>query len=238
MICLLVSANVSFAQRLHTPNYSDSDYITDTLRMNNYTYICDTLKHARITLRNIEDHPGRDEVCYADGTPLEEELATSLHLDAVVMTIGIDTHLQNIVNDAFSQEQAECLGGRLLHLVLNISSSSGEITDVYFNFPASTGYADIPVEVYRSMEVRFKNEICFELTDLGRKLNYCLLSWLQCPKGRAEESASETEEDADGGTTSGNNNSLQTSLGGVVTDRGTASGGGLSTPTIGGLVTP
>ena len=206
--------------------------------MGDYTYICDTLKHIHITLRNLEDHPGRDEVCYADGTPLEEALAFSLYLETIVMTSGIDTHIQQIVNDAFSQEQVESLEGRKLRIELNISSSSGEITDVYFNFPAYTGYADIPVEVYRSMEVRFKNEICFELTDLGRKLNYCLLSWLQCPKGRAEESASETEEDADGGTTSGNNNSLQTSLGGVVTDRGTASGGGLSTPTIGGLVTP
>ena len=237
-MCIVCSIGGCFAQRRNTPNRTASDYTTDTLRMGDYTYICDTLKHIHITLRNLEDHPGRDEVCYADGTPLEEALAFSLYLETIVMTSGIDTHIQQIVNDAFSQEQVESLEGRKLRIELNISSSSGEITDVYFNFPAYTGYADIPVEVYRSMEVRFKNEICFELTDLGRKLNYCLLSWLQCPKGRAEESASETEEDADGGTTSGNNNSLQTSLGGVVTDRGTASGGGLSTPTIGGLVTP
>ena len=197
LICLLVAgANSCFAQRRNTPNRTANDYTTDTLRMGDYTYICDTLKHVHVTLRNIEDHPGREELCYADGVPLEEELAFSLYIETVVMTSGIDTHLQNIVNDAFSQEQVESLEGRKLRIELNISSSSGEITDVYFNFPAMTGYADIPIDVYRNMEVRFKNEICFELTDLGRKLNYCLLSWTQCPKGRVEEIHNNGENDA------------------------------------------
>ena len=197
LICLLVAgANSCFAQRRNTPNRTANDYTTDTLRMGDYTYICDTLKHVHVTLRNIEDHPGREELCYADGTQLEEELAFSLYIETVVMTSSIDTHLQNIVNDAFSQEQVESLEGRKLRIELNISSSSGEITDVYFNFPAMTGYADIPIDVYRNMEVRFKNEICFELTELGRKLNYCLLSWTQCPSGRVEEIHNNGENDA------------------------------------------
>ena len=128
--------------------------------MGDYTYICDTLKHIHITLRNLEDHPGREDLCYADGTPLEEALAFSLYLETIVMTSGKDTHLQQIVNDAFSQEQVESLEGRKLRIELNISSSSGEITDVYFNFPASTGYADIPVEVYDwSVDVNLRGQI-------------------------------------------------------------------------------
>ncbi|MBR5830925.1 MAG: DUF5043 domain-containing protein [Tidjanibacter sp.] len=112
------------------------------------------------------------------------------------MSESRNRHLHNIVDEAFSQEQAESLDGRPLHIVLNISSSSGEITDVYFNYLAYDGYADIPIEVYRNMELRFKNEIFFELTDLGRNLNYCLLSWRQCPRGR-EDSGLEVPEDGE-----------------------------------------
>ena len=228
MICLLVGANSCFAQRRNTPNRTASDYTTDTLRMGDYTYVCDTLKHIHVTLRNLEDHPGREELCYADGTPLEEELAFSLYIETVVMTSGIDTHLQQIVNDAFSQEQVKKLEGRKLQIELNISSSSGEITDVYFNFPAMTGYADIPIEVYRSMEVRFKNEICFELTELGRKLNYCLLSWRQCPKGRAEALPEEETEENDNETTNTNIGTININQEVPTTNRGTVT-------TIGGV---
>ena len=223
-MCFVCSIGSCFAQRRNTPNRTASDYTTDTLRMGDYTYICDTLKHIHITLRNLEDHPGREDLCYADGTPLEEALAFSLYIETIVMTSGIDTHLQQIVNDAFSQEQVESLEGRKLRIELNISSSSGEITDVYFNFPAFTGYADIPVEVYRSMEVRFKNEICFELTDLGRRLNYCLLSWLQCPEGRTEVVAEEDTEET-------NENEIETEVN-VATPIGSAVSKGTLTPTL------
>ncbi len=216
IICLLCVENC-FAQRMKSWTFTASDYTTDTLQMEGYTYICDTLKQALVTLRNIEDHPGREDLCYADGTPLEAELATSLHLEAVVITSGVDAHIQSIVNDAFSQQQAEQLDGSKLQIVLNISSSSGEVTDVYFNFLAWNGYAKIPIEVYRNMEVRFKSEICFELTDLGRQLNYCLLSWRQCPIGRQE---SEVVLPEDGG------------------EQLEMPSGGLNNPTSGNLGTP
>lgn len=235
IILLIVNSLTIYAQRHKSNIFTESDYTTDTLRMEGYTYICDTLKQALVTLRNIEDHPGREDLCYADGTPLEAELATSLHLDAVVITSGIDAHIKSIVNNAFSQDQVESLEGGKLRIELNISSSSGEITDVYFTYLVFDGYANIPIEVYRNIEQRFKNEICFELTDLGRKLNYCLLSWSQCPKGRAEEVP---EEESEQGTD--NNSGLKTELGGVITDRGTISGaiGKGSNSLIGGKINP
>ena len=180
----LTCTGLLFAQRDISYVYSAEDYTTDTLRMDDYTYISDTLKHTRVTLRNITDHAGRGDISYADGTPLEADLATSLQMETVVLSDGTGAHLLNIVDDAFTKEQVESLNGRNLHIVLNISSSSGEVTDVYFNYVVFEGYANIPIDVYRNMELRFKNEICFDVTELGSKLNYCLLSWLQCPKGR------------------------------------------------------
>lgn len=184
--CLLICSipGQSFAQRYYNHFTTEKDYRSDTLRMGDYTYICDTLKGYRVTLRNIEDHPGRGEVCYADGTPLEPEIESDLHMRSVHITSDIDTRLKSIVDDAFSKEQAESLNGQRMHIVLNISPIDGQITDVYFNYITISEYADIPIEVYRDMEVRFKNEVHFTPTELGSKLNYCLLSWVQCPNGR------------------------------------------------------
>ncbi len=188
VFCALIatSSEKCFAQRMYIST-TDADYKSDTLRMDGYTYICDTLRGAKITLRNIDNHPGRGEVRYADGTALEADLATSMYIDAFALTNDIRTKLRRIVDEAFSKEQVERLNERLpIRIELNISSSSGKVTDVYFNYISLSGYTNIPIETYRDMELRFKEEISFTLTKLGRKLNYCLLSWSQHPKGREE----------------------------------------------------
>ena len=220
IVSILYSVTAS-AQRRPSLVFTPSDYTTDTLKMEGYTYVCDTLKHTLVTLRNIEDHPGREDLCYADGTPLENELALSLHIDAFVITNSIKTNLRNIVDDAFSHEQADGLEGDKLNIVFNISSNNGNVTDVYFNYPSFTEYANIPIEVYRNMEVRFKNEICFELTDLGRKLNYCLISWTQCPKGRVEALPEEETDEDDSETINTNIGTININKGTPTTNRGT-----------------
>lgn len=184
--CLLICGipGQSFAQRYYSHFTTEKDYRSDTLRMGDYTYISDTLKRSKVILRNIEDHPGRGEVCYADGTPLEPEIESDLHMRSVHINSDIDTRLKSIVDDAFSKEQAENLNGQKMRIELNIAPIDGQITDVYFNYITISEYVDIPIEVYRNMEVRFKNEVHFTPTELGSKLNYCLLSWVQCPKGR------------------------------------------------------
>ena len=220
IVSILYSVTAS-AQRRPSSVFTQSDYTTDTLKMEGYAYVCDTLKHTLVTLRNIEDHPGREDLCYADGTPLENELALSLHIDAFVITNSIKMHLREIVDDAFSHEQADGLEGDKLNIVFNISSNNGNVTDVYFNYPSFTEYANIPIEVYRNMEVRFKNEICFELTDLGRKLNYCLLSWTQCPSGRVEALPEEETDEDDSETINTNIGTININKGTPTTNRGT-----------------
>ncbi len=185
IICLLCVENC-FAQRRFANSHSESDFTTDTLRMEDYTYICDTLWHSLISLYNIENPPKIEDWCYADGTTLEPELATSLWLDTHVITEEQRRLLRSIVDEAFSQNEVENLNGRPLRIATIISSSTGKITNVYFDFFVWEGYVDVPVEVYREIELRLKSELSFELTDLGRQLNYCLLSWRQCPIGRQE----------------------------------------------------
>ena len=91
--------------------------------------------------------------------------------------------------------------------MLNISSADGTITDVYFEFDKDQHYAQIPIDVFRDIELRLKNEVIFELTEEGRKMNYCFLSWRQVPKGiEIEPTPNDTSEG--GGSSTGTGNTI------------------------------
>ena len=179
-VCLLCSVSL-LAQRdytLHEP----FEYKSDTLYMENYAYIADTLAGVRISLYNLQNHPGRGEVAYADGSWLDTTQYPWNLTDFYVVTDAISDYMHSVVNNAFTVQQADSLDGRKMTIELNISSVDGRVTDVYFNFPSFYHYSKIPVSVFREIEVKLK-QIIFELTDEGRRLTYCLLSWMQCPTG-------------------------------------------------------
>ncbi|MBR2628053.1 MAG: DUF5043 domain-containing protein [Tidjanibacter sp.] len=177
---LLVNVFSLVAQRnyeRHTP----SDYKSDTLHMADYTYVADTLGAYHVLLHNITNHIGRGEIAYKDGSPLNLEHPWELP-DFVVMTDAVADYMYRAVDDAFSVQQADSLEGKKMSIVLNISSTNGYVTDVYFKFPSFYYYTKIPVSVFREIEVKLK-QLVFELTDEGRRLTYCHLSWTQCPTG-------------------------------------------------------
>lgn len=174
--------NVAYSQR--PANTEGLEIKSDTLQMDGYTYICDTLMNIGVHLYNAENHPERGEVRYKTGESLNLEEVLTDTFQPLVISDSKHRHLHSIVDNAFSQTQVEYLNEKTFTIVLNISSSDGSITDVYFKYFASSGYSTIPVEVFRDIEVQLKNNIFFELTEEGRKMNYCYLAWSQCPRGR------------------------------------------------------
>ncbi|MBE6201014.1 MAG: DUF5043 domain-containing protein [Rikenellaceae bacterium] len=196
--------------------------VSDTISMNGYTYVCDTVGTFIINLHNIENHPGRGEVAYADGTPIP--LYDALHntLKHVELPSDVIQKLRTIVDTAFSAEQAQQLAqDERFCIMLNISSADGAITDVYFEFDIDQHYAQIPLDVFRDIELRLKNEVIFELTEEGRKMNYCFLSWMQVPQGRIEVTPTIPDVNNGGiggggftGNPIGNNTNIITSAGG------------------------
>lgn len=184
LVFLLATLSL-FAQReykWHAP----SDYRSDTLRMDNYTYVCDTLpEYGNVCLFNIENHPGRDNITYLNGDPIPINPWDSP--DWYVITPEMEKQITNIVNNAFSAEQVEMLDGKEFSILFDISSVSGHITDVYFNFFTFSPYVNIPVDVFRQMEVEFKSNIVFELTDEGKKLTYCGMFWWDCPTNSRDD---------------------------------------------------
>ena len=175
--------------------------------MEGYSYVCDSIGSTRINLYNAENHLGREEIAYKDGTDIPLETLLHDDIDAVVLTSELNKLMWSIVDDAFTKEQAASFGKWRLGITLNISSTTGRITDVYFEYVNLSDYTKIPVDVYRNIELRLKNEVVFTLTEEGKRLTYCYLGWSQIPKGK---------EHSDGG--------LKTDLGGVITDRGAIGG--------------
>ena len=159
------------------------EYRSDTLWMVNYTYVCDTLIN-RVHLRNIDNSDDKGLVVYKDTGELPDgDLFEWSHVNHIQKPIELQRRMAKIVDDAFTVDQAASLNGKFLMIKLYISSVTGEITDVYFNFHKSTGYSQIPIAVFRTIELQLKEQIVFELTEEGRKMNYCYLAWTQCPTG-------------------------------------------------------
>ena len=217
--------------------YKNSDVKRQYIEYGESIFVCDTLDNAMICIYNHNNQYWGKDQHFTDNTQFTKEMLLG-NTNFILDTPGQRRHMKTIVDNAFSEEMVTQLNGALFMVTVHINSSDGTVAGVGFTFDKGDEYENIHIGVYKEIEDEIKNNLVFELTPLAQKLNFNQLFWLQCPKGIAEESATETEEGADGGTTSGNNNNLQTDLGGVITDRGTASGGGLATPTIGGLVTP
>ena len=70
MSLLLLQCTAMSAQRDYEM-FALEEYKSDTLYMENYTYVCDTISvFDFVNLYNIQNHPGRGDVKYKTGEPL------------------------------------------------------------------------------------------------------------------------------------------------------------------------
>ncbi len=181
VVLLLINVFTSFAQRyLEYDIYKESDYKADTVVLSDCKYIWDVfMDDVAVYIYNAQNHPGRDEVRWVDGSYIDEPL------EPVVFTESLLDTIDAITDNAFTEEQIAKFGDDYFQINLDISSSTGEVTDVYFMIFPDTYYATIPIEVFRNMELQFK-DIVFELTEQGRNMTYVYLSWETTPKSRQE----------------------------------------------------
>ncbi|MBQ3070896.1 MAG: DUF5043 domain-containing protein [Tidjanibacter sp.] len=214
IVFLLGTLNVA-AQRDYSI-FTLADFRSDTLHMDGYSYVCDTLRGFRVYLFNLESNGVDIKNTYKDGTPLP--LNPWDMKDQVVIDENIATKTLDILNDSFSNEQRGFINGDRLDIVVNVSSNTGEITDVYFSFSAKSKYTVIPVSVFRNMETRLKNEVVFELTEEGRSLTFCSIMWWEKPMAD-DETIHTPNLPFDGGGGSGGEGNVQTGpRGSIITE--------------------
>ena len=181
-LCLLQCTSL-LAQRDYEM-FALEEYKSDTVYMETYAYVCDTVAvFNMVNIYNSSNHPGRGDVKYKTGEPLAD--LYGFDAEHVLIPTELNNKMGAIVDNAFSEEQAASLNGEEFWVILNISSSTGEITDIYFSYDlmVSSRYRSIPISVFRAIELQLKEQIVFELTEEGRRLNYCYLAWTQCPTG-------------------------------------------------------
>ncbi len=180
LLILLIFCPISnvFAQRDYSI-FTPADFRSDTLHMDDYSYVCDTLRGFRVYLFNLESSGVNVQNTYKDGTPLP--LNPWDMKDQVVIDENIASKTLTILNETFPNELRKFLNGDEFMVVANISSDTGRITDVYFSFSANSRCTWIPVEIFRNMETRLKNEVVFELTEEGRSLTFCSIVWWEKP---------------------------------------------------------
>lgn len=177
---VLLWISSSFAQRYPYELELGYTFVADTVVLSDCTYVVDHMDNFEVRIYNIANHPGREHETWEDGTivnmdaddPVEEMLDHRLRLDKIIEETLGDEYLHLIGIDK---------GGEVVYITLNISSQSGAITDVYFSYMARNIYGEpsklvqIPIEKYREIELRTKQELAFTLTEVGRNMSHISL---------------------------------------------------------------
>lgn len=181
VVCLYMGAHC-VANAQYNPQKKDL-YKSDTIYMENYAYVCDTL-HGWVNVHNMTNSVDKGFVCYADSGKIPDgDLFDFGAPEYVKVPLEQQRNMVSIVDNAFTIEQANLVGEEEFFVILYISTTTGEITDVYFEYDTDSGFTSIPMSVFRAIELQLKEQIVFELTEEGRKMNYCYLAWTQCPTG-------------------------------------------------------
>ena len=157
---------------------------TKTFHENGYTYQCDVPKSGEITLyNNLNKWTYVDQMKKGTNTPFYIKMED---YDTDPLTVEDEHNIYNdsiykvIVNDAFGSYKGKMKGFELF-IILSISSETGEISELYFNFLESTPYVTVPVSVYREIETKLVG-LKYTLTPLAKTLNYVYQWWAIEPK--------------------------------------------------------
>lgn len=183
---LIYCQHQGMAQRFYDC-FSPNDYKSDTLQMEGYTYICDTLLGSSIGYYNIENNPERGVIKHKNGQYICED-GLDDYLDDVY-TLSREKYLlcRAIIDNGFSREQASTLKNIKLEVRLFFSTEDGSVTDVYFNMPINSPYSHLPIDVFRAMELLMKENVYVELGPKANEVTHISFVWRQCPVGYPQE---------------------------------------------------
>ena len=186
--------NVAYSQEVQDDFlYKGANIKREMVKCEEHTFVCDTLNNITICIYNSEDKYWGKEQRLVNDTKLTKAMMLG-NEKFVIPTVGQWQHLHNIVDNAFSVKMVEQLNGELLLVSIDIHSSDGTIAGVGFMFDKGASYENIPISVYKNIEEEIKNNFIFDLTSNGKEMNYNIITWLQCPRGR-EDSGLEVPED-------------------------------------------
>lgn len=150
---------------------------TKTFYESGYTYQCDVASYNMVTLYNNSNKWTYSNVLYKSTG--EVFVMPDAGLELTCRDNWTRAKRYSIVNSAFSDSEKQRIKNCKLFITMCISSTTGKVDEVYFEFLESDPYAAIPVSVYRKIETELKKNIWYTLAPEGKKLNYIFHSWAQ-----------------------------------------------------------
>ena len=156
---------------------------TRTFVEDGYTYQCDVPPSSMVTLYNKENKFTYEDSRYKDTGIVYVPKEDGKRYVSVLADAATDRHTRplcfEIVNKAFTPEQAARTKGNSLGVSIYINPETGKIDEVNFTFIRYSPFATIPVSVYRQIEVELKEKLHFNISEEGRLLNFIFLWWRQ-----------------------------------------------------------
>lgn len=149
--------------------------VDKTFYEDGYTYQCDVNeKTQRVRLYNKENKfTYVDQIIKSTG----KQRSMNDYSDSFEEDDWTKDRCNTIVRRAFSAEERRRLQGYGFIIGMYISSETGKIAEVDFDFVTFNPLATISVSVYRQIETQLKENVWFVPTEYGKGLNYIYLWW-------------------------------------------------------------
>ncbi|GHU96143.1 hypothetical protein FACS1894156_6860 [Bacteroidia bacterium] len=143
---------------------------------NEFTYVCYEWIQGGIELYNQNNTLTFVKQTFKNGSTYRYD---NMELDAYpatfVKTEALATNIFNAISPCLTPAEQNLVKGDNLIVSLYINPSTGKITDVnYFFVFSHNGWCRLPPEKFFAMEQALKQQVTFNITAEGKKLNYCI----------------------------------------------------------------
>ncbi len=144
---------------------------TKEINMGDYIYKCETSESDNVLLYNKANTLTHATQTYKDGRKLGWDHSNKGDVESDNNTAQRKL-AESIVKNAFTSAEKRRINGEKLMVRMVISPKTGKVLEVRFDFWRNNALATISVSTYRNIEVALKNQLQFQVTEKGRKLNF------------------------------------------------------------------
>ena len=182
-VCLTFPFTEMFAQQISLVplNYYKKD---TTYVMEGYSYRCEG-KTGNVSLYNAENKWANERQVYkSTGKVFDFGFGEVEKYNPIIDSYAMDIKVLNIVDYAFTKDFVKTLEDyEKLNVVMYLSPETGKVEEVKFWFVYLDPFATIPISTYRNIELKLKEQISYTPSEIGKQLNYIMLSLMRRPVG-------------------------------------------------------
>lgn len=180
-VCLVSIETIAQGLSLVSPNYYRRD---TTYVMDGYSYRCDG-KTGNVSLYNAESKwVNTRQVYKATGKIFDFGFGEVEKYNPIIDNYDMNKVVLGIINNGFSKDFTELLeSDEKIVITMYLNSETGKVEEVEFWFTDFYPYATLPISTYRDIELKLKNQVWYAPTDIGKQLNYIMISLMHRPIG-------------------------------------------------------